>query len=97
MQLKKSKWIYLVSSIAIFSAMSLSFITHGQETSNPCCPTVYKTPKALTQCHASNKSWVSWLTGNSRSAQFHYLDLLELLSSNEIQETTKADIESQFK
>ena len=28
-------------------------------------------------------SWFSWLTGDSRSAQFHYLDLLELLTSSE--------------
>lgn len=27
--------------------------------------------------------WFSWLTGDSRSAQFHYLDLLELLTSSE--------------
>lgn len=25
-------------------------------------------------------SWSSWFAGNSRSSQFHYLDLLELLS-----------------
>ncbi|MBQ4832634.1 hypothetical protein J8L70_05215 [Pseudoalteromonas sp. MMG010] len=28
-----------------------------------------------------NKSWAAWLKGESRSAQFHYLDLLELLST----------------
>jgi len=27
-------------------------------------------------------SWFSWFSGNSRSAQFHYLDLLELLTSS---------------
>jgi len=27
-----------------------------------------------------DSSWASWLTGDSRSAQFHYLDLLELLT-----------------
>ena len=30
-----------------------------------------------------SSSWFSWLTGESRSAQFHYLDLLELLTSSE--------------
>ncbi|MBQ4799449.1 hypothetical protein J8L73_09970 [Pseudoalteromonas sp. MMG006] len=30
-----------------------------------------------------DSSWFSWLTGDSRSAQFHYLDLLELLTSSE--------------
>jgi hypothetical protein len=27
-------------------------------------------------------SWSTWLTGRSKSYQFHYLDLLELLSRN---------------
>ena len=30
-----------------------------------------------------SSSWFSWLTGESRSAQFHYLDLLELLTRSE--------------
>jgi hypothetical protein len=29
-----------------------------------------------------NSSWGAWLMGESRSAQFHYLDLLELLTSS---------------
>ncbi len=28
-------------------------------------------------------SWMSWITGDSRSAQFHYLDLLELLTRSD--------------
>ena len=31
---------------------------------------------------ADESSWSSWITGDSRSAQFHYLDLLELLTSS---------------
>ncbi|WP_199610543.1 hypothetical protein [Flocculibacter collagenilyticus] len=31
---------------------------------------------------ASNESWLSWLSGKSRSTQFHFLDLLELISRN---------------
>lgn len=30
-----------------------------------------------------DSSWASWLTGNSRSAQFHYLDFLELLTGTD--------------
>lgn len=30
-----------------------------------------------------DSSWFSWLTGDSRSAQFHYLDLLELLTRSD--------------
>ncbi len=33
------------------------------------------------QCHqAPQPSWSSWFSGNSRSTQFHFIDLLELLS-----------------
>ncbi|MFY8327853.1 hypothetical protein [Pseudoalteromonas sp. ZZD1] len=37
------------------------------------------------QCmNAEHESgWMSWITGDSRSAQFHYLDLLELLTSSD--------------
>ncbi|CCQ10805.1 hypothetical protein PALB_16770 [Pseudoalteromonas luteoviolacea B = ATCC 29581] len=30
-----------------------------------------------------NNDWISWLSGKSGSAQFHYLDLLELLLGGE--------------
>ena len=33
------------------------------------------------------QSWFAWLTGDSRSAQFHYLDLLELLSRDDSKNT----------
>ncbi len=33
-------------------------------------------------------SWFSWLTGDSRSAQFHYLDLLELLTNSDDSKNT---------
>lgn len=33
------------------------------------------------QCtQAPQPSWSSWFSGNSRSTQFHFIDLLELLS-----------------
>ncbi|MEO2267867.1 hypothetical protein [Pseudoalteromonas pernae] len=31
----------------------------------------------------AKQSWLAWFTGDSRSAQFHYLDLLELLSRDD--------------
>tara|TARA_B100000700_G_scaffold161964_1_gene179324 strand:+ start:8158 stop:8469 length:312 start_codon:yes stop_codon:yes gene_type:complete len=33
--------------------------------------------------HQAQQSWFAWLTGDSRSAQFHYLDLLELLTRDD--------------
>lgn len=35
---------------------------------------------------ASNSSWLSWLSGNSRSTQFHFLDLLELMNKGKAKE-----------
>lgn len=35
-------------------------------------------------------SWKNWLTGNSRSSQFHFLDLLELLHGHKSQPTDNA-------
>lgn len=33
------------------------------------------------QCnHTPQQSWVSWAQGQSRSTQFHFIDLLELLN-----------------
>lgn len=31
-------------------------------------------------CAPSKQSWFSWLQGNSRSTEFHFVDLLELLN-----------------
>lgn len=31
-------------------------------------------------CTDAQRSWGSWLSGNSRSAQFHFVDFLELVS-----------------
>lgn len=32
--------------------------------------------------YSANQSWWSWLSGDSRSINFHYLDLVELLNSS---------------
>ncbi|PAJ72624.1 hypothetical protein CJF42_20170 [Pseudoalteromonas sp. NBT06-2] len=97
MKLNKSTGIFLVSSSAVFLASTFSLLTYAQQIDEKCCPTVYKTQIALSQCQASNKSWFSWLTGNSRSAQFHYLDLLELLSNSEKKTHKTAIITKHFK
>jgi len=97
MKFNKSKGIFLVSSSAIFFASTFSLVAYAQQINEECCPTVYKTQISLSQCQASNKSWFSWLTGNSRSAQFHYLDLLELLSDSEKKTQETAAITKHFK
>ena len=34
----------------------------------------------LVGCKENQRNWVSWLSGDSRSVQFHFVDFLELLS-----------------
>ena len=36
--------------------------------------------QSATNCSNSQQSWFSWFQGKSRSTQFHFVDLLELLS-----------------
>ncbi len=40
-------------------------------------------PRACKKDSSKDVSWRSWLVGDSRSTQFHYLDLLELLFRND--------------
>ncbi|QTH72896.1 hypothetical protein J5O05_11340 [Pseudoalteromonas xiamenensis] len=42
------------------------------------CQQTSKMNQAVCQKQVGSE-WINWLTGNSGSAQFHYLDLLELL------------------
>lgn len=42
-----------------------------------------QTPASCSKEASKNVSWGSWLVGDSRSTQFHYLDLLELLFRND--------------
>lgn len=42
-------------------------------------PTQCAGPDKVT-CIDAQQSWVSWLSGDSRSAQFHFVDFLELVS-----------------
>lgn len=49
---------------------------------------VHKEKSVTAECKdksAKDVSWGSWLVGSSRSTQFHYLDLLELLFRNDEQ------------
>lgn len=91
MKVKGTKRMLVASSVALFSATTFSVITAPTTQNTQCsCPSNYSNQyaynRAIAQCrldNASNKSWFAWLKGDSRSAQFHYLDLLELLSHSE--------------
>jgi hypothetical protein len=51
----------------------------------------------LEQCKLeAHTSWYAWLTGESSSAQFHYLDLLELLLGSDDTESNAESFTSHF-
>lgn len=74
--------IFTVCTTTYFTSIS-----HQNDTSNFCNNDYqhFNNDRCLTtqnnQTEVPQQSWVSWLTGNSRSSQFHYLDLLELIES----------------
>ncbi|MDE3272782.1 hypothetical protein [Pseudoalteromonas sp. G4] len=82
------KHTVMATAFTVFSAASYSWITNTNTASTACnCPSQLQTnnsqylPMGSCQARAANQSWFSWLSGKSRSSQFHYLDLLELLES----------------
>jgi hypothetical protein len=77
----------LIASASLFIGMFSLTPSSEQEISsiNNCHYQTVNSQQVLNTCIKvqEDSSWFSWLTGDSRSAQFHYLDLLELLTSSE--------------
>lgn len=77
----------------VLTICSLSFFTKTDDAelaSEQCQSNTFNSVTHTTVCHTpihEKRTWFSWLAGDSRSAQFHYLDLLELLSSSEEQQS----------
>lgn len=74
------------------TALTISTISYFSQSddelmvANDCqCSSGHLTINNSVQCMKveQESTWMSWLTGDSRSAQFHYLDLLELLTSSD--------------
>ncbi len=74
-------------SLAAVSLSAVVFFKASHAQVN--CTTHYSEQVNATECdeRASNESWFAWLTGKSRNAQFHYLDLLELLTPSDNKQT----------
>jgi hypothetical protein len=84
----------LKSSIAFSSAILVAALAFGQVQINAggvfcSCPHNSQFDTQLPMSHPINRcatvqadgvSWTSWFAGGTNSSQFHYLDLLELLS-----------------
>ena len=77
--------ILIASALLLIGALSFDSSSEQELSSVGNCHNtqVVSVQNTLTTCIKveEESSWFSWLTGDSRSAQFHYLDLLELLTS----------------
>ncbi len=80
-QLAKRK---VMSVLAIGLCIGVFAHQHKGSTTELCQAAVQAEPaKPLVMsslCKPTQQSWFSWLQGNSRSTQFHFVDLLELLN-----------------
>ncbi|MEM5507902.1 hypothetical protein WNY98_03370 [Pseudoalteromonas sp. AS71] len=84
--------ILIASALLLIGAFSFGSSSEQELSSVGNCHNtqVVSVQNTLTTCIKveEESSWFSWLAGDSRSAQFHYLDLLELLSSSEDSKNT---------
>jgi len=74
----------VLSVVVISLCLGIFAHQHTVSTTELCQAAVQADPaKPLaisSLCKPSQQSWFSWLQGNSRSTQFQFVDLLELLN-----------------
>lgn len=79
----------LVLSTALVAMLSFAGGLEDESLGFCSCPANSQFDKSLPMSHTINRcasqqsagvSWISWFSGSSASKQFHYLDLLELLT-----------------
>jgi len=68
--------------LAVFTASAL--LLHSKNSAFSACVVSTNAesanPLAMAATCEPQQSWFNWLQGNSRSTQFHFVDLLELLN-----------------
>ena len=89
-----------VTAVVTLSAGVYS-VDYSEEVASSTCScstnTVQVSYSSLEQCKLeAHTSWYAWLTGGSSSAQFHYLDLLELLLGSEESEASSDSFTTHF-
>jgi hypothetical protein len=95
----------LLTICILFSAVSVGGFAFAKEAKVSTCHCAKKTQYnvKLPESHPDNRcavqntaevNWVDWLLGSSHSVQFHFVDLLELLSSDNAQQMQSNTIES---
>ncbi|WP_010366450.1 hypothetical protein [Pseudoalteromonas citrea] len=80
---RQKRRMFGLSAIAIVSLGAISYDDSqiiSSLYSRCACNVTSQSPADIQACkHDAHTSWYAWLSGESSSAQFHYLDLLELL------------------
>ncbi len=78
-----------VAAFGLLSVSAYHLIPDDDKSTAYCCASNAR-PEVQAACLNASKepNWYDWLTGESRSAQFHYLDLLELLSRGDNQQAS---------
>lgn len=60
--------------LLLAAGFMLAFVVWQMDSPKPC------TNSEKASCTELQRSWSSWLSGDSRSAQFHFVDFLELVT-----------------
>ncbi|PYE32364.1 hypothetical protein DFP83_10689 [Idiomarina fontislapidosi] len=79
--------VILTASAAIALSQGPAFVSNQAANSTQRCEVILNASeleKSSEQCQAPSTqvTWANWLRGESRSTQFHFFDLLELLFSS---------------
>ncbi len=80
-----SKLTWIVAALLIL--WQSCNLTHANQNFKTQCSATQPTENVIhkqdLKKNRPSQSWWAWLLGDSKSAQFHYLDLLELLFTDE--------------
>ena len=100
---RKLKGVFTLGACTLVAVMGFAQMS-GSEGSLFCsCPQSVSFDHELPMSHPINRcatkqstgvSWSSWVSGRSYSYQFHFIDLLELLSSHSESPKEKAPTQS---
>lgn len=87
----------LVSLTALTTLLgALLFAPPSQQSCNDIFNGVQHSPCSVSNAH-SLVTWRDWLQGKSRSTQFHFLDLVELMFGDKVTESAKQKVTSEKK
>jgi hypothetical protein len=86
---RKSKGLFTISGFALTAVLAFGQTSENEGSMFCSCPQTVNFDHQLPMSHPINRcateqssevSWSSWISGRSTSYQFHFIDLLELLS-----------------